>query len=365
MWSPLKRKQYPLLINEVKPDEEEYEDEAISSGDEIVAISALDVENRLGEAVQMLERSHSLVAMERRQARKFGKRTASFTGSITDSFVETDDEASLLSAPFSASRPVFLQVPKGDPDLLTRRTWEIVRSNTMDSPGIAELGQQMKVMNVDHDLLPNRSWEDTIDTLAESPQAPPEILQQRSWDPPSKLSMESKTALPGILHQRSFEELKASIQSRKKRQTGGRSGNKIETCLRSTPKKGLLGGWRLKPKKTFEGKKNIEDVVINIDLTLDDTLSDDSDLSPTLDGLKFNTEGKASNSTSTEVERASQTFAEEESHLQLSHADHEPHSDGKHHKSTEVVEESLEVVYSNGSSCVFHSKFHREQISPY
>jgi hypothetical protein len=125
------------------------------------------MEEMLGDALQLAEqRTGSLVALQkvpRYKAVQLGRRVSTFR-----SIEDVDDGCSVRSFNSkldsrSAKEPVFVKVPKGDPAILTQKSWEIIRGDSY-SEG-EELEPQPVTKVVDPVVLKTRKWDKLRTTL--------------------------------------------------------------------------------------------------------------------------------------------------------------------------------------------------------
>lgn len=161
--------------------EEEEADQALNQlteEDEETLSLAEGMENMLVDALQLAElRTGSLIALQKadkHQTVELGRRVSTFT-SQQDSF---DDAASISSyrsynSKVESKGPVFIQVPKGDPTILTQKSWESIMGLSQASSGDAEDISQLvspTPKGVVEPILKERKWDKLRNTLEKEKQ---------------------------------------------------------------------------------------------------------------------------------------------------------------------------------------------------
>jgi hypothetical protein len=137
------------------------------SSDDGSLSKAEEAEGMLGEALQLAEkRTGSLLVLQkasRHQAVQLGRRVSSFSDG-------TDDASSIRSYNSKCTEPIFLKVPKGDPTILTQKSWDSVMGITSAVEGRAEEHPRCE------------SNETTIRTKPLPNEADPAVFKPRTWD---------------------------------------------------------------------------------------------------------------------------------------------------------------------------------------
>jgi hypothetical protein len=137
------------------------------SSDDGSLSKAEEAEEMLGEALQFAEkRTGSLLAFQkapRHQAVQLGRRVSSFSDG-------TDDASSIRSYNSKWTEPIFVKVPKGDPTILTQKSWDSIMGITSAVEGRAE----------------EQPWcESNETTVRKKPlpnEANPAVFKPRTWD---------------------------------------------------------------------------------------------------------------------------------------------------------------------------------------